>query len=345
MGPINRSIVEICALSVRSSPNRLIFSGEGITSLVVARTVGKILIYGLLVAAAAFFFVQFKGAYRDGDAVFASKIAAMQAEAGVGEEASLETIGGSTGAVETPPGIPGASANGIERPDETLTEEESALDAADVATASSISRPQHQGKSSSAIYLAGFIFCLLGLAIFGGWDLVTWFAARSSRLLGAEVEPADTTDPEYDAAEEEWAKGNHLEAINRLRQFLEKHPSEQYAAIRIAEIYEKDLRNHLAAALELEEVLTKRLPREKWGWTAIHLSNLYSGKLGQPDKALGVLQRIVGDYPETAAAKKARQRLGLPEPDEVAPAPVATTEVSVEDEVTNLPPGFRVKKR
>lgn len=54
--------------------------------------------------------------------------------------------------------------------------------------------------------------------------------------------------------------------------------SEQYAAIRIAEIYEKDLHNYVAASLELEEVLSKRLSREKWGWTAIHLANLYSGK-------------------------------------------------------------------
>ena len=102
--------------------------------------------------------------------------------------------------------------------------------------------------------------------------------------------------------------------------------------------------------LELEEVLKRKLPREKWGWTAIHLANLYSGKLNQTSKALGVLNRIVHEYPDTAAAKKARQRLGLPEPEEaeanaediesVPETPVPPTP----PDPSNLPKGFRTKK-
>ena len=43
------------------------------------------------------------------------------------------------------------------------------------------------------------------------------------------------------------------------REYLNKHPREQYVALRIAEIYEENLNNPLAAALEYEEVLKKTM--------------------------------------------------------------------------------------
>ena len=189
------------------------------------------------------------------------------------------------------------------------------------------------------------LFALGGLAAF---DFSRYLGDRAERSVMAS-DFVIRKDPDYEAAEEEWTKGNHLDAINLMRGYLQRNPNEQHAAIRIAEIYEKDLNNYLAAALELEEVLTKRLPREKWGWTAIHLANIYSGKLKQTAKALGVLDRIVKEYPDTGAAKKARQRLGLPEPvegEEISEpetgAPSAPTPPS--EPPSNLPKGFRTKK-
>ena len=111
-------------------------------------------------------------------------------------------------------------------------------------------------------------------------------------------------------AEHEWADGNHLEAIRLMRDYLKKYPREQHAALRIAEIYENDLHNYLAAALEYEEILTKKLPAERWGWSAIHLCNLYL-KLDQQEKAVALLRRIDAEYGETAAAEKACQRLAM----------------------------------
>lgn len=209
--------------------------------------------------------------------------------------------------------------------------------------------------NKSAMYLGGFVAALLGFAGLLGWDVTQWVARKSAQGLGVDVRPVEN-DPEYDAAEAEWAKGNHMDAIKMLRDFLKKNPAQQHAAIRIAEIYEKDLGNYLAAALELEEVLSKRLPREKWGWTAIHLANIYSGRLNQADKALGVLDRIVKEFPDTSAAKKARQRLGLPEPAEPPAADVdaaetdseisPAAETSGEDpENPAMPKGFKPRKR
>jgi TolA-binding protein len=174
--------------------------------------------------------------------------------------------------------------------------------------------------SSSVPSLGLFVVSLLGLGGLVAWDVARALGERASKGVTAD-DWVERKDPEYEKAEEVWANGQHLDAIALMREYLAKNPREQHVAIRIAEIYEKDLGNSLAAALELEEVLGKKLPREKWGWTAVRLSNLYSGKLNQSDKALQILERIVNEYPETGAAKKARQRLGLPEP-----------EVAVEDQ-------------
>jgi TolA-binding protein len=247
-----------------------------------------------------------------------------------GEDGATNTVGSATNAVASAPGG-GAGTGG--------------------AGKATVGKPANK----SAVYLGGFVAALLGFAGLLGWDVTQWVARKSAQGLGVDVRPVEN-DPEYDAAEAEWAKGNHMDAIKMLREFLKKNPAQQHAAIRIAEIYEKDLGNYLAAALELEEVLGKRLPREKWGWTAIHLANIYSGRLNQADKALGVLDRIVKDYPDTSAAKKARQRLGLPEPvepsagdlaaadgeSETSPAPEAPGE---DPENPAMPKGFKPRKR
>ncbi len=212
------------------------------------------------------------------------------------------------------------------------------------AKPSASEKPASEDKSSAFLFLGLFVVCLVLIAALAAWDFTQYLGNRTERAIMASDFQLPT-DPNYEAAEQEWAKGNHLDAINLMREYLARNPNEQHAAIRIAEIYEKDLNNYLAAALELEEVLTKKLPREKWGWTAIHLVNLYSGKLNQPPKALAVLERITRDYPDTAAAKKARQRLGLPEPETVqAPAEPAAPEAPEDQSSANLPKGFRAKK-
>jgi TolA-binding protein len=192
-------------------------------------------------------------------------------------------------------------------------------------------------RSGMMGYAAGLLGVIVCAGLLLAFDLSGYFAHRFEKLVFDEEGEAHR-DPEYEEAEKVWANGKHLEAIGLMREFLKTHPQEQYAALRIAEIYEKDLGNHLAAALEYEEVLKKRLPSERWGWAAIHLVNLYSGKLNRPDDAAALLRRIIDEHPRTGAAKKARERLGEPEP---APANVQTQVQAAEP--SNLPPGFRPK--
>jgi TolA-binding protein len=157
-------------------------------------------------------------------------------------------------------------------------------------------------------YGAALVAVALVLAFLVAHEITQFAARRAGRLLFNE-EAAPSHDPEYELAEQEWAKGQYLQAIQHLRDYLRARPREVHAAIRIAEIYEKDLKNYLAAALEYEEILKLRLSPERWGWAAIHLANLYSGKLNQPEKALALLRRIDAECGDTPPAQKARDRL------------------------------------
>lgn len=224
-----------------------------------------------------------------------------------------------------------------------------------------------KGKASAAgakkgghlgISLGVFLVSLLGLGLLIAGDVSHYFGSKALKVIYND-EGDGLQNPDYEAAEQLWANGKHLEAISAMREYLQRNPREQHVAIRIAEIYEKDLKNHLAAALEYEEVLKHKLPPDRWGWAAIHLCNLYF-KLSQEQKGFELLRRIVNEYPTTAAAEKARKRLeqvdGASAISEIAgedreaaspkqpakAAPSAPTAPSTPP--SNLPPGFRPKK-
>jgi len=237
------------------------------------------------------------------------------------------------------------------------------------AGATASAPPKHAVQGTMIAYLAALVGAIIGLGLLITHDVTQYVGGVAVGTL-LDDRGEGMRDPEYERAEQVWANGQFLDAIQMMRDFLKKNPREQYAALRIAEIYEKDLHNLLAAALEYEEVLKQKLPAERWGWAAVHLCNLYS-KLGQQDKTRALLMRIVEEYPKTAAAKKARSRLGLPEP-ELEPEPIdeaGSTEPagepgesvtlpeeeqpepelpppppSPEPPKSNLPPGFRPKK-
>src|SRR6185436_8224802 len=203
--------------------------------------------------------------------------------------------------------------------------------------------------SRIGLWTGSFILSVIALGALIAWDFSNFMGNRTLKVLYND-DDASQKDPEYEEAEKIWANGQHLEAVRLMRDYYNKNPREVHVALRIAEIYEKDLNNFLAAALEYEEVLKCKIEPERWGWAAIHLCNLYF-KLGQEVKGFALLQRIVKEYGETQAAGKARKRLA-----EVDPGLLAEAEPVVEDRSaaapapepqqpkSNLPPGFRPKK-
>lgn len=167
-------------------------------------------------------------------------------------------------------------------------------------------------------YGGGFCLLMLCLGLLIAIDF-TQFLGRGAVGSLFNEDGVGTMDDEYEAAEEQWQQGDYLEAIRMMREYLAKNPREVHAALRIAEIYEKDLSNPLASALEYEEILQTKLSRERWGWAAIHLANLYSGPLEKPDQAVALLRRLDDEYGDTQAAEKARRRLAMLDGDGEAP--------------------------
>ena len=197
-----------------------------------------------------------------------------------------------------------------------ISEEVEAENAPDVQAASSNEEKASDSTTDSSNrmgYYGGiFVITLIALGLLGGYDFSQYSATRAlDSLYNDDGGGMDDDGKLYESAEQEWARGDFLEAIRILREYLAANPKQQHAAIRIAEIYEKDLKNPLAAALEYEEILTQKLTPNRWGWSAIHLANLYSGPMGKPEKAIQLLRDLVEKYPETSAAEKANQRLEL----------------------------------
>jgi TolA-binding protein len=286
-----------------------------------------------------------------------------------------------------PPSNPAAAAAGTNAVEQTNAPAAAAVVApatnanASVAASTPAPAPNTIVRSGRTIgYLLAFVFTLIALGVLIAYDFTQIMGSKAVDFLFNDKGEGQR-EPEYEHAEQVWANGDYLEAIQLMRDYLKKNPREIYVALRIAEIYEKDLKNYLAGALEYEEVLKKKLPDERWGWAAIHLCNLYS-KLNQPAKTMALLERIANEYPKTGAAKKARARLGVAEPQqEEEPAPAEEEEENAPEQShggqvlfeltdpdlqpplefdeeeeeppppppppepkTNLPPGFRPKK-
>lgn len=250
---------------------------------------------------------------------------------------------------------------------EATNESTNEAEAAPVITAgsTSVTSAKKVSKGKGMANLGAFLAVVIILGLMVAYDVTQYLGNRSVDLLFNE-DLKGVHNPEYEEAEALWANGKPLDAIQAMREYLKKNPREQYVALRIAEIYEKDLHNDLAAALEYEQVLVQKLPRERWGWAAIHLCNLYS-RMGKNDQCVALLRRIESEYGETAAAKKARKRLSMfesagdetslgvdmpedPNMPDAAPAPATKPRVRVvakkqeETPASNLPPGFRPKK-
>lgn len=243
-----------------------------------------------------------------------------------------------------------AATNGTANTNPAATHLATAKNPGDTDDITEVAGTSSRGYSRMVTRGLGLLLFAIGLAALLAYDISQFFARKAEEALFAD--DGTPADPEYEQAEELWKDGKYLDALNAMRSYLKKHPREQFVALRIAEIYEANLNNPLAAALEYEEVLKKKLPPERWGWAAIHLANLYSGKLNQSEKSIALLHRIDAEFGQTTAAKKARERLAQIDPNFVpANAPVVPLAGEPGDSPapasapapSNLPPGFRPK--
>lgn len=160
-------------------------------------------------------------------------------------------------------------------------------------------------ESRMMAYFGGFVLAVIGLGLLCAYDIAHHFGWRVEEWFIQGGRPALAT-AELEQAQQLRAQGRPLDAIGVLREFVQQHPHEWEVMARIAEIYNHDLGNYLAAALEYEELIKHKLPAEQWAWSALHLAKLY-GRLDQPEKCMALLERLENDYSQTVAARRARK--------------------------------------
>jgi TolA-binding protein len=195
-----------------------------------------------------------------------------------------------------------------ETPDGAKGDDPAISEAGESAKVDEADSTKKSDKSGIATKAGLFFLSLVALALLIARDIAEWFAGRAVKTLSNDEDDL-AIDNTYEEAEKLWANGEPIQAVEMFRVYLKKFPKNVHANFRIAEIYEKDLNNFVAAALEYEDLLAKNLPRERWGWAAIHLCNLYTGKLNQPEKGLELLRRVRDEYGDTPAGEKASARL------------------------------------
>jgi hypothetical protein len=174
-------------------------------------------------------------------------------------------------------------------------------------------------SARAVMCLGGLVVTVVVLGVLCAYEVAHYFGERAERtFIEPEIEP-ELPVRELEEAERVRKQGEPLDAIRLLREYLQEHPTELRAMSRIAEIYNYDLKNYLAAALEYEEFLKHRMPAEQWAWAAVHLAKLY-GRLNQHEKSVALLERLDKHYGKTAGGARARRALrearGEPQPEE-----------------------------
>jgi tetratricopeptide (TPR) repeat protein len=162
-------------------------------------------------------------------------------------------------------------------------------------------------KPLMLMYLVLLLLSVFVLGLLGVLDLKTFLSGRVEQWMVQGSTPTQPV-PELEEAQRVRTSGDPLEAIRLLREYLQVHPYELHVMSRIAEIYRYDLGNYLAAALEYEELLKRKLPDDQWSWAALHLAKIY-GELNELEKSVTLLERLDSKYGHTIAGRRAKKAL------------------------------------
>ncbi|MEY4385684.1 MAG: hypothetical protein RLY20_967 [Verrucomicrobiota bacterium] len=177
--------------------------------------------------------------------------------------------------------------------------------------AASFHRATAEGSTpdASRAYALFAVYLLMSaaLALFVAWDVARSLGGFASQLFWSGGRIASIT-PAWWKADRLCRDRQYLEAIRVLREFHEAHPRQWSAAVRIAEIYERDLANPLSAALEYETLLRQRLPKRAQAEILLRLAADYL-LLHRTDESAARLNQVLADFPGSAAATKAARRL------------------------------------
>ena len=177
--------------------------------------------------------------------------------------------------------------------------------------AASFNRATAAGSTpdASRAYAMIAVYLLIGAAVamFAAWDASRFFGELAGRLFWSGGRIASIT-PAWWKAERLCKERQPLEAIRVLRDYLNTHPRQWRAAVRIAEIYQHEIEDKLPAALEYEELLKQRLPDSARAEIMLRLATCYL-LLQRSDDAAAKLREVIEKFPRSLSAEKAERRL------------------------------------
>jgi hypothetical protein len=152
-----------------------------------------------------------------------------------------------------------------------------------------------------------YLITAAALAVFVAWEISQFFGWQAARLFlgGGRI---NSFTPAVWKAERLCRDQKPLEAIGVLREYLAAHPRHWRIAVWIAEIYQRDLKDPLPAALEYEQLLKRRLPRTARAWIMVRLAACHL-LLRDLDQSAGLLRNVIKEFPRTPAAETAARRL------------------------------------
>jgi hypothetical protein len=154
---------------------------------------------------------------------------------------------------------------------------------------------------------SGYLLVSAALAVFLAREVAVFSGGLVARLFVGGGRIGRFT-PAFWRAERLRRQAAPLDAVRVLREQLVAHPRQWRLAVRIAEIYQQDLGNPLAAALEYEAALQQRLPQPVQAELMVRLAACYL-LLRRPDESTALLRRVVEAFPRTTAAGTAERRL------------------------------------
>lgn len=154
-----------------------------------------------------------------------------------------------------------------------------------------------------AAYLAAAGLLGLGLA----WDVTRQFGLLAGQLyVGSGRLPAFTAA--WWRAERLARTGQTMAAIQTLRDYLDAHPRHWPVAVRIAELYERELDDPQSAALQYEAILQRRLPHRVRAELMLRRANC-ALLARDADAAAGWWRAVIAQFPDRPAAVTAVRRL------------------------------------
>lgn len=154
---------------------------------------------------------------------------------------------------------------------------------------------------------AGYLLIGGALAVIVAWDVSRFFGGIAGQLFwGGGRLPSIT--PAWWKAERLCREHRPVEAVQVLRDYLNSHPRQWRVAVRIAEIYQHKADEPLAAVLEYEELLKRRLPDSARAEILLRQAACYL-LLRDTERAAAKLGEVIENFPATPAAEKARRRL------------------------------------